>query len=74
MENFIAKEYKENPQFYPFITAYWEYHMQAIESDPMNDFIQYNYGSIRTLGYYGFPFYKSISKQFDFNLTLYHDL
>lgn len=64
--NPIEREISSHPEAYPFIAHYWKFHVESQESMTELPPIKYNYGRFTTMDYRANPFYKSISKLFDF--------
>ena len=63
--NPIKREISSHPEAYPFIAHYWKFHAEPIREEETPP-IAYNYGTFSMMDYRSTPFYKTISKLFDF--------
>ncbi len=64
--NPIEREISSHPEAYPFIAHYWKFHVEPIREKEEMPPIAYNYGKFSMRDYRSTPFYKTISKLFDF--------
>lgn len=65
-ENPIKSEISSCPEAYPFIAQYWKFHTEPLKNENERPPITYDYGRFTTADYTVNPFYKNISKLFDF--------
>lgn len=65
--NPIKEEIANHPETYPFIAHFWKFHIESPNKKDDAKPIYSNYGQFTTVSYLSNPFYKYISKLFDFN-------